>query len=83
MTVPVVGALEVVLGAGLLLGRRMPIILSAVALVAMEWPAWPLEDPSITAPTSQPGPTGIPVYTCIRWVDRAEGRNRFERGAQA
>ncbi|MDQ4058367.1 MAG: DoxX family protein [Actinomycetota bacterium] len=32
VSVPVVGALEVVLGAGLLLGRRMPIILGAVAL---------------------------------------------------
>lgn len=32
VSVPVVGALEVVLGAGLLLGRRMPIVLGAVAL---------------------------------------------------
>ncbi|MGH2749636.1 MAG: hypothetical protein ACRDK3_01990 [Actinomycetota bacterium] len=32
VSVPLMGALEVVLGAGLLLGRRMPIFLGAVAL---------------------------------------------------
>ena len=32
VSVPVVGAIEVVLGAGLLLGRRMPVFLGAIAL---------------------------------------------------
>jgi putative oxidoreductase len=32
VSVPLMGALEIVLGAGLLLGRRMPLVLSAVAL---------------------------------------------------
>jgi putative oxidoreductase len=32
LSVPLVGALEVVLGAGLLIGRRMPVFLGAIAL---------------------------------------------------